>query len=51
MSKKITREMRAQRARDAGFDPDKSKLSEDKVRKELQPSTRQGYEDAWDVWK
>ncbi|EEQ87177.1 uncharacterized protein BDCG_02297 [Blastomyces dermatitidis ER-3] len=50
MGKKLTHEQRKQRAREAGFDPDKSKLSPEKVKKQLEPVTRQGYDNVWDVW-
>ncbi|OJD25793.1 hypothetical protein ACJ73_02840 [Blastomyces percursus] len=51
MRKKITREMREQRAREANFDLDKSKLSGERVLRSLEPCVERGYNDMWEVWE
>ncbi|PGH29549.1 hypothetical protein GX50_07691 [[Emmonsia] crescens] len=51
MGKRITREIREQRAREAGFNPDKSNLSEKQVLKSLEPSVERGYDDMWEIWE
>lgn len=51
VGRKVTREVREQRAREAGFKPDKSALSKERVIKELDPSTAPGYQHMWEVWE
>ncbi|OJD21375.1 hypothetical protein ACJ73_07287 [Blastomyces percursus] len=43
--------MREQRAREANFDPDKSKLSGERVFRSLEPCVERGYNDMWEVWE
>ncbi|OJD14691.1 hypothetical protein AJ78_04982 [Emergomyces pasteurianus Ep9510] len=51
MARKVTHEVRERRAREAGFNPDKSVLSKKRVIRELDSSTASGYKHMWEVWE
>ncbi|EGD96325.1 hypothetical protein TESG_08435 [Trichophyton tonsurans CBS 112818] len=51
MGRKIDPEERARRLQKRGFNPDKGSLSRERVWKELQPSTKRGYDTAKYLWQ
>jgi hypothetical protein len=50
MGKNLTPKEREQRALEAGFDPDSTEVSGERVCKELEDSTLHDYENTWKVW-
>jgi hypothetical protein len=47
MPKKLTPEEKERRAIEAGFDPDKSQLSSQRVLRDLEPKTQEDYSGVW----